>query len=198
MHNECNKIIIYSKRNRLRQKNNCLLILHTDEPIPQRSTAECPDEEEGAGEELDPGEGPSGVAEDHPRPRARQRRSRRLANVVQPEDHPILEIQQAGFRMLDRELGGIRRGLLAINTRLARSVAAQERSAAALERIASLGSPAAQPPPGTPLAAPPPPPPTRSPPNTRAARQHPPPSRPSRGQPVRRGPRLRGRGGKKV
>ncbi|KAJ8277871.1 hypothetical protein GJAV_G00081080 [Gymnothorax javanicus] len=200
------------------RRRNAFLPFSADEPLDLATVAFPGDEEETIdqegtggerGKEKDPGEGPSGAA-------AATQRPRRFRSVVRPEDHPILDIQQAGFRMLERELGGLQRGLCSINQAMKRSlaamrrherllgqgVAALQRSAAALERLAHLGPQApmapveqgaqvAQPP-GT--AAP-----SRSPPNTRASRQSPTsPRRPSRGQPSRRGPRLRVRGGKNM
>ncbi|KAK0140397.1 Heterogeneous nuclear ribonucleoprotein U-like protein 1 [Merluccius polli] len=47
-------------------------------------------------------------------------RGRRRQNSIRQEDHPFLNLQQAGFNMLERELGGIRQSVRQVNTRLSR------------------------------------------------------------------------------
>ncbi|XP_023690014.1 uncharacterized protein [Paramormyrops kingsleyae] len=120
-----------------------------------------------------------------------QPRSRR-GNIIRQEDHPFLELQQAGFNMLERELGGIMRSVRRVNTRLSRI----EMLLRPLGRIAdNLGRLAeavehfvAATPPLT----------TCSPPSTRSSMSTLPPDvpGPSRGQPRRGAPRLRTQGGR--
>ena len=153
----------------------------------------------------------TGPATEEARVRARRAeatRGRRRRNIVRPEDHPILDVQQAGFGMVERELGGLRRGLCSLNrglnacvvgmarqhALLAQGVDALQRSAQAMEHLTRLrGAPTATAPPPS-VAVPPP----AGRPTTRAAGRQPPPPpppppRPSRGQSTRRGPRLRGK-----
>ncbi|KAJ8369433.1 hypothetical protein SKAU_G00094610 [Synaphobranchus kaupii] len=98
-------------------------------------------------------------------------------NTTKQEDHPFLEVQQAGFHMLERELGAVRRSI--------RRVLLQP-----LARIVEVLLVPATPPPPT----------TRSPPSTRSVTRTLPPAAPgpSRGQPRRGATRLRTRGGRRA
>ncbi|XP_049929517.1 myb-related transcription factor, partner of profilin-like [Epinephelus moara] len=114
----------------------------------------------------DPGAGPScqeqaavvGEEETAPAPPTRRRR-RQLARS---EDHPFVEVQRGGFTMLERELGGLRRSVGRLNTRLSRVEGllrplgriadSLDRLAGAAERLLQRGTPPDSPPP------PPPPP----------------------------------------
>ncbi|XP_048883472.1 uncharacterized protein LOC125750125 isoform X2 [Brienomyrus brachyistius] len=112
----------------------------------------------------------------------------RRGNIIRQEDHPFLELQQAGFNMLERELGGISRGVRRVNTHLSRTEMLLQplgriadnlgRLAGAVERLIS-----ATPPTQT----------TQSPPSTRSNINTLPPDAPgpSRGRSCPGAPRLR-------
>ncbi|KAJ8353917.1 hypothetical protein SKAU_G00214840 [Synaphobranchus kaupii] len=107
-------------------------------------------------------------------------------NTTQQEDHPFLELQQAGFHMLERELGAVRRSIGQVLLQpLARFADNLGRLADAVERL---------------VPTTPPPPTTRSPPSTRSVTRTLPPAAPgpSRGQPRRGATCLRTRGGRRA
>ncbi|KAG9336232.1 hypothetical protein JZ751_002579 [Albula glossodonta] len=55
------------------------------------------------------------------RPRGKTSRPRlRRRNTARQEEHPFLDLQQSGFNMLQRELGGIRQCIQSVNSRLSR------------------------------------------------------------------------------
>lgn len=130
---------------------------------------------------------PSSNSREASRPRSRR-------GNISHQDHPFLELQQAGFNMLERELGGMRRSVRRMHTSLSRielllrplgSIAGSlERLAGAVEGLL----PAASPPPSTQS-----PPPTRTTRSTLALAA----SGSSRGRPRRGAPRLRTRGGRR-
>ncbi|XP_034049940.1 myb-related transcription factor, partner of profilin-like [Thalassophryne amazonica] len=71
-------------------------------------------------------------------------------NIIRAEDHPFLEIQQAGFRMLERELGGLRRSVCHLNARLSRiemMLRPLGQLAEAVERLVPAASSSSSPPP---------------------------------------------------
>lgn len=93
-------------------------------------------------------------------PRSRRWASRprtRRASGGRPEDHPFLELQRAGFDMLERELGGVRRSVSRVSARLCRVEALLRplaRVAHSLGRLADAVErlvPAASSPPAAPL-----------------------------------------------
>ncbi|XP_078024378.1 uncharacterized protein LOC144463548 [Epinephelus lanceolatus] len=118
--------------------------------------------------QLGPGAGPSCqeqaavVGEEETAPAPPTRRRRRLRQLARPEDHPFVEVQRGGFTMLERELGGLRRSVGRLNTRLSRVEGllrplgriadSLDRLAGAAERLLQRGTPPDSPPP------PPPPP----------------------------------------
>ncbi|KAG7455541.1 hypothetical protein MATL_G00257810 [Megalops atlanticus] len=106
------------------------------------------------------GEAPQPSREATSRPRSRH------GSIVRQEDHPFLDLQQAGFNMLERQLAAIQQGVRRVNTQLGhmemllqplvRIADNQGLLVEAVERIAPAVTPAVTPPP------PPPPPSTRS------------------------------------
>lgn len=66
-------------------------------------------------------------------------RTRTRRRLARSEDHPFLELQRGGFTMLERELGGLRRSVGRLNTRLNRLEGLLQplgRIADSLERLA--------------------------------------------------------------
>ncbi|KAJ8356767.1 hypothetical protein SKAU_G00195610 [Synaphobranchus kaupii] len=108
-------------------------------------------------------------------------------NTTQQEDHPFLELQQAGFHMLERELGAVRRSIGRINTRLCRMQVLLQPLARIADNLGRLADAVERLVPATP-----PPPTTRSPPSTRSVTRTLPPAAPgpSHGQPRRGATRL--------
>ncbi|KAJ8360196.1 hypothetical protein SKAU_G00167210 [Synaphobranchus kaupii] len=116
-------------------------------------------------------------------------------NTTQQEDHPFLELQQAGFHMLERELGAVRRSIGRVNTRLCRMQVLLQPLARIADNLGRLADAVERLVPATP-----PPPTTRSPPSTRSVTRTLPPAAPgpSCGQPRRGATRLRTRGGRRA
>lgn len=118
----------------------------------------------------------------------------RRGNIIWQEDHLFLELQQAGFNMLERGLGGIRRSVRRVNTHLSRVemlLRPLGRTADNLGRLAEAVERL--------IPATPPPPTTRSPPSPRSITCTLPPAAlgPSCGPPRCGAPRLRIRGGRR-